>query len=94
MTTPETTHFTCERCNATIASEAVIDESYPEFWNSTLRQLAVETQQLRKDPVPPVRQYHSVHVYFSPQGGTSHMALCGPLHPETELEFFLRRSPH
>ena len=90
MTVKEHRHDTgrthvCERCDRPLDEALTVIDSYPDLciYSAEFRASLIKMCEDRGDPIPPTRRYHEVWDH-----GRKH--LCGPMHPETEQEYFVR----
>jgi len=86
--------YICEKCNKRVEGEQAYESNYPEHHDNPGMIELLEG--LRKDmgrSSPEFKHYHLIHEYMQ-WGGTARMAMCGPLHPETEVESFVHWLHH
>lgn len=80
--------YVCDRCDERFSESHLISETDPDLYEHALRDLCVQFRLKRGDPTPSAQLYHRCHAYHL-SGGTSYFYLCGPVHLETEQEYFV-----
>lgn len=78
----------CEKCGERLDESQLVSETDPDLYEHALRDFCLKLREERGEPTPPAKLYHRRHAYRQ-WGGTSHFYLCGPLHPETDQEYFV-----
>lgn len=86
----EKKYYVCEECDDRMIDDALIPSATPMFrtMNEQLKDIWLSFHPGQDYDPKPEKLYHNVHVYKS-WGGTSGMRLCGPVHEETQQEYFL-----
>lgn len=79
------TFYVCDKCGDRLSSDRLINETDPDLWNNSMRELCFKLRADRGEPVPPPQSYHAAWDYGRPMK----QYLCGPVHLETEQEYFI-----
>lgn len=77
--------YICDKCSERLSVDRLIRETDPNLWNSPMREICFKLRADRGEPVPPPQSYHVAWSYRGPL----QQYLCGPVHLETEQEYFI-----
>lgn len=81
-------YFICDNCSKTLPENETQLHAYPEWYNQPkMIKWAEDLRKKRKQEPEPEQRYHKAHEYAR---GGSKIFLCGPMHEETEQEYFIR----
>lgn len=81
--------YICDGCGERLDEVRTKESAYPH-WHDQPKMIewAEGIRKERGQPEEPVKRYHLVHQYAR-YGGTQRMVLCGPMHLETDQEYFI-----
>lgn len=81
--------YICDSCGERLDEKNTAESAYPH-WHDQPKMIewAEGIRKERGEPEEPIKRYHRRHAYRQ-YGGTSHLYLCGPMHLETEQEYFV-----
>lgn len=84
--------YTCEGCGRHFSAERdclhIVHERWPELYEYFARDFCIDLDRKRGTPDPPEKLYHKV--FHSRNSFGRRITLCGPLHEETQEEYYVR----
>jgi len=87
--TESETIWICDKCAERSSTASTIEHRYPDVYqDQRLIDFSRDMLELHGMPEPELKRYHVCGVYAA-WGGYSGTRLCGPMHPETEQEYFI-----
>jgi hypothetical protein len=83
--------YVCEKCFEFLDEKHTIETAYPDAGlDNALLKLLKNIDKECGNEEKPAKRYHKMYQYRM-YGGTQKMCLCGPMHPETQEEYYIKR---